>query len=213
METSFGNQNSFTSGTFLDSKYLDPNYLSNNGSDFIKSFLSFITSDQAIIFYKMTLFFLAFFFLTIICYVIVRMFEIRKKEHNHLHHEIYEYAHHKKERERKMRETSDVSKNERWIKTLGYLFSQHNSDWKLAIIEADSMLEDLMNQMGFKGQSLGEKLKSATQESFHNLSIAWEVHTVRNRIAHESSAFELSQHEAKRLIALYEQIFRGYGYI
>jgi hypothetical protein len=70
-----------------------------------------------------------------------------------------------------------------------------------------------MDQLGFRGENLGEKLKEANQDDFPNLTIAWEVHTIRNRIAHEGLAFELSQHEAKRVIALYEEIFHTYGYI
>ena len=75
------------------------------------------------------------------------------------------------------------------------------------------MLEALMDQLGFKGVNLGEKLKGATQESFHGLSSAWEVHNIRNKIAHEGAFFQLSQHEAKRVIASYEQIFHAYGFI
>jgi hypothetical protein len=153
------------------------------------------------------------FFLTIICYTIVRLFEIRAKEHKHLQHEIAEYAYNKAEQEKRLREEVGGSKNEHWSQTLSYLFSQHGSDWKLAIIEADSMLEELLDQLGFKGENLGDRLKSANQDNFPGLTIAWEVHTIRNRIAHEGLAFELSQHEAKRVIALYEQIFHGYGYI
>jgi hypothetical protein len=153
------------------------------------------------------------FFLTIISYVIVRMLEIRAKEHKHLHHEIHEYAHNKREYEKRLREEVGGSKNEHWGVVLNYLFSQHKSDWKLAIIEADTMLDGLMDQLGFHGESLGEKLKMANQENFPQLTTAWEVHTVRNKIAHEGLAFELSQHEAKRIIALYEQIFHTYGYI
>ena len=58
-----------------------------------------------------------------------------------------------------------------------------------------------------------EKLKMANQDNFPSLTNAWEVHTIRNKIAHEGLSFELSQHEAKRIIALYEQIFRQYGFI
>ena len=77
----------------------------------------------------------------------------------------------------------------------------------------DSMLEALLDQLGFKGEGLGEKLKAASQGNFHGASMAWEPHAVRNMIAHEGSVFELSEHEAKRVIALYEGIFRQYGYI
>lgn len=207
------NQNNLLTGTFLDSKYVNPSYLFEQGVFYLKIFFTFITSDQVINIAKTGLFFLGMFFLTIICYSTVRIFEIRKKEHAHLHHEIQEYAHNKKEQEKRLRETAGGSKNERWGKVLSYLFSQHASDWKLAIIEADSMLEQLMTQMGFKGETLGDKLKSANQENFKQLTTAWEVHTIRNKIAHEGLAFEISQHEAKRIIALYEQIFEGYGFI
>jgi hypothetical protein len=124
-----------------------------------------------------------------------------------------EYRHHQAELEKKKREGEGGSKNERWNKVLSFLFSPNQGDWKLAVIEADSMLESLAGDLGFKGETLGDKLKVATQESFRGLSNAWEVHTIRNRIAHEGASFELSQREAKRVIALYEQIFRQYGYI
>lgn len=206
-------QNDLLTGTFLDSKFFDPAYLFDKGFFYLKEFFVFITSDQAMSAGKTLLFFLAIFFLTIICYSVVRLFEIRKKEHTHLHHEIAEYSHNKKEQTKRLHEVVGGSKNERWGKTLDYLFSQHSSDWKLAIIEADSMLDELLEQMGFKGDTLGDKLKSANQDTFQNLTIAWEVHTIRNRIAHEGLAFELSQHEAKRIITLYEKIFHSYGFI
>jgi hypothetical protein len=207
------NQNPLLQNTFLSSKYFNPAYLFDQGVAGIKQFVAFIQSAQVTNIERIIIFLLTLFFLTIICYSIVRLFEIRKKEHAHLHHEIAEYAHNKSEQEKRLHEEVGGSKNERWGKTLDYLFSQHGSDWKLAIIEADSMLEELLDQLGFKGETLGDKLKSANQDNFPNLTAAWEVHTIRNRIAHEGLAFELSQHEAKRVIALYEQIFHGYGFI
>jgi hypothetical protein len=199
--------------SFLNSKYLDPNYLFGSGFSIFSDIFDSVTSNQAVMFWKSFLSFLAIFFLTIICYATVRMFEIRKKERAHLEKEIAEYAHHKAEYEKRLHEQAGGSKNQHWGKVLGYLFSQHSSDWKLAIIEADAMLEKLMDQLGFRGETLGDKLKSANQDNFPQLTIAWEVHTIRNRIAHEGLAFELSQHEAKRIIALYEEIFHPYGYI
>lgn len=211
METS----NSLLEDTFLGSKWLNPDYLFNEGFTLSRELFYYILNNEARIIsaYNSILFFFALFFLTLMSYCAVRMFEIRRKEDKHLAHEIAEYAHHQAEHERKKGESEAVSKNPQWIKTLGYLFSQHASDWKLAVIEADNMLDALLSQLGFKGASLGEKLKGATQETFPNLTIAWEVHTIRNKIAHEGASFVLTQREAKRVIALYEQIFRDFGYI
>ena len=207
-------QNTIFENSILGSKWFNPDYLFNQGVTFFNNLDFDIENGAQILSVLHTFLFLfGLFFLTIISYCIIRMLEIRRKEHKHLKHEIAEYAHHQAEHEKKFQEKEGVSKNERWIKTLDYLFSQHSSDWKLAIIEADAMLDSLMDQLGFKGETLGDKLKSADQDKFHNLTSAWEVHTIRNNIAHGGASFELSQREAKRVIAIYEQIFRGFGYI
>lgn len=207
--------NPVLSDSVLGSNWFNPDFLFNKGVAFFNKFFDFFNNNgaQTLSIFNTVLFFFALFFLTLISYCTVRMFEIRSKEKRHLEHEIAEYAHKEKVRLKKLEEGEGGSKNERWIKTLSYLFSQHSSDWKLAVIEADAMMESLMTQIGFKGENLGEKLKGANQQNFRGLSSAWEVHTIRNRIAHEGAAFQLSQHEAKRVIALYEQIFREFGYI
>lgn len=213
--TDFVNNNSALQGSFFGSKYIDPLYLFTKGYIFVQNLLSFsfsISKDAVNMFY-LVLFLMASFFIFLISYCLIRIFEIRKKEHHHVDHEIAEYAHHQAERERKKEQDVGGSHNPRWKETLTYLFSENPGDWKLAIIEADSMLEGLLDQLGFKGESLGEKLKSAGLDNFRNLSAAWEVHNIRNRIAHEGLAYQISHHEAKRVIAIYENIFRDFGYI
>jgi len=153
------------------------------------------------------------FFIFVISYCVIRLFEVRKKEHEYYHHEIEAYRRRHAEDEINARKSASVSSNTRWDAVLQYLFSISPSDWRLAIIEADSMLDGLLDQLGFKRESLGDKLKAADQETFKKLTAAWEVHTVRNKIAHEGVDFELSHNEAKRIIAIYEDIFRQYGYI
>lgn len=193
--------------------WLDPGYLFSKEYSWAQALWEYFTSDGFRTLYKNVLFIFALFFLTLICYCVVRMFEIRKKEHHHLEHEIKEYAKRQAEREKRRLESEAVSKNERWLKALNYLTTENPNDWRLAIIEADAMLESLMGDLGFQGANLGERLKSATQEKFKSLTAAWEVHTIRNRIAHEGSGYDLSLREAKRVVAVYEDIFRQYGYI
>ena len=212
------NPNSFPGSSFLNSEWLNPGRLFDQGVAFFRQLPDVFNENNA----KITLiydiasivfFFFTIFFILIISYSLVRIFEIRKKAREHIKQEIARYARGQAEKEKKLQGEGEISKNLRWIQTITYLFSQHESDWKLAIIEADSMLEELMGQLGFKGDNLGDKLKEATQKNFRRLSITWEAHTIRNRVAHEGVNFKLSHHEAKRVIALYEQIFREFGYI
>jgi uncharacterized membrane protein len=192
----------------LSSKIFDPEYLFNG----LVNILGYIFNAKFLGGFYSVLSIFSIFFIAIIVYTTIRMFEIRKKERIHLHHEIEEYKHNQVLKEEKTQKEG-VFKNDRWKKVLDYLFSINENDWKLAVIEADSMLFDLLTQLGFKGENLGDKLKDVKIENFRNLNSAWEVHNIRNKIAHEGSSFQLSLHEAKRVIALYESIFLEFGYI
>jgi hypothetical protein len=60
---------------------------------------------------------------------------------------------------------------------------------------------------------VAEKLKSVDSSDMLTLDAAWEAHKVRNRIAHSGSDFELNEREAKRVIMLFESVFREFGMI
>lgn len=196
--------------SFLDSKFFNPEYLGERGLGFLYDIFYFIFVSDV---FRYILSAFALFFISVIMYCSVRLLEIRKKEHKHLLHEVEEYAHHMAEKEKRKKEGEGVSKNEHWNDVLTHLLSSNSADWKLALLEADMMLENLLDQLGFPGQGVGERLRNADRDKFTSLTIAWEVHTIRNKIAHEGVAFELSLHEAKRVIALYESIFRQFGFI
>ena len=103
--------------------------------------------------------------------------------------------------------------NERWQKVLVHINSVNPSDWKLAILECDIMLSEILERMGYMQESIGEKLKSIEPSDFTNIEAAWEAHKIRNAIAHEGSDFLINEREAKRVIGLYELVFREFEYI
>lgn len=101
----------------------------------------------------------------------------------------------------------------RWNHIMQCIESGNPSDWRQAIIEADIMLDELLNRLGYQGGSLGEKLKSVNVAQFQTLNNAWEAHKVRNEIAHQGSAYDLTERLAYRTIANYEAVFREHGEI
>ncbi len=108
--------------------------------------------------------------------------------------------------------TEAPEKNERWEKVIAYSISQHPAEWKLAIIEADNILDDLLKKMQYPGENLGERLKAVEPSDFLTLNDAWEAHKVRNRIAHESE-FMLSELVARETVARYKRVFEEFEYI
>ncbi len=101
----------------------------------------------------------------------------------------------------------------RWQQVVIRLDSDRESDWRLAVLEADVLLDEMVTHMGYHGDSLGERLKGVEKSDFITLDQAWEAHAVRNRIAHEGSTFALTDREARRVIKLYEEVFREFHYI
>ncbi len=101
----------------------------------------------------------------------------------------------------------------KWERIQKHMVSDKENDWKIAIIEADAILEEMMDKMGYHGENLGAKLKAVEPSDFTTIDNAWEAHKVRNEIAHGGAEFRLSEREARRIIALYESVFREFKYI
>lgn len=107
--------------------------------------------------------------------------------------------------------TEDVH-DRRWMNIQSLIQSYNSNDWKQAIIEADVILDEMLNRMGYSGESLGDKLKKIEPSDFITLNQAWEAHKFRNRIAHGNN-FVLSRDEVQRVIGLYEEVFNEFFYI
>ncbi|MDQ3018386.1 MAG: hypothetical protein M3Q64_00765 [bacterium] len=110
-------------------------------------------------------------------------------------------------------EKAETIKNPKWERVLGHINSDNPSDWRLSILEADIVLDELLDSLGYIGDTIGDKLKKATKGDFQTLDAAWEAHKIRNAIAHEGSDFQLTQREAQRIIGLYRTVFEEFDYI
>jgi hypothetical protein len=94
--------------------------------------------------------------------------------------------------------------NGRWQNVVAHISSDSPANWRLAILEADIVLAEVLDRAGYIGETIGDKLKNAERRPFAGLNAAWEAHKVRNLIAHEGQNFELTQREARRVINLYQ---------
>jgi hypothetical protein len=104
-----------------------------------------------------------------------------------------------------------VRKSNRLDDVLAHISSPNPNDWKLAIIEADIILDEALKQYGYAGNSLGERLKSISTTQLGTLNEAWEAHKVRNRIAHEGADFVLTRRIAEETIDRYRRVFNELG--
>src|SRR3989338_4652453 len=85
-------------------------------------------------------------------------------------------------------EHEKTEKNEQWVRVENYMRSENPSDWKIAILEADNILDEVVERMGYRGETLGERMKMIEPSDFLHLDEAWRAHKMRNEIAHKGGS-------------------------
>ncbi len=107
----------------------------------------------------------------------------------------------------------DEIKNEKWEKIIEYVNSDSQAKWRMAILDADVILDEMTTKMGYSGESIGEKLRQVERSDFTTINSAWEAHKIRNQIAHGGTDSLLTQRTAKRAIGLYKTVFEEFKFI
>ena len=138
---------------------------------------------------------------TILIYCLIRVYQIRRAEYAHFEAAAHTVA------------ASDVPKTRlRWNRIQEQAYSENEQQWRLAILEADIMLNELLDSLGYRGETMSDKMRSVDRGQFDAIDIAWEAHRFRNRIAHESMP-SLTGAEVRRIISLYEKVFREFDFV
>lgn len=103
--------------------------------------------------------------------------------------------------------------NKRWQNVIKRMSSPNEGDWRLAIIESDIILNEMLGRMGYHGEGIAEKLKQVEKSDFQTVESAWEAHKIRNEIAHGGSDYHLSRRDAERAINLFKEVFEEFYFI
>ncbi len=77
---------------------------------------------------------------------------------------------------------------------------------KLAIIEADKLLDSVLKKMYFPGKTMAERLKSASFKYSGVRRVFW-AHKVRNHIVHDVH-YVIKHGEARKVLGLFRKAFK-----
>jgi len=85
------------------------------------------------------------------------------------------------------------------------------SSYHMSILNADKLVDKALTERGFGGNSMGERMKSASK-IFGDLNGLWNAHKLRNKIAHESDAY-ITYDQARYALANFRKALKDLGAI
>lgn len=94
-----------------------------------------------------------------------------------------------------------------WKQIQKRMQSKEQNQWKLAVLEADRILNEILKMSGYLGDDLDEKLELITPAQLANVEDVKAAHEIRNKISQDPT-FEITQEKAKDAINIYKQSFK-----
>jgi hypothetical protein len=95
---------------------------------------------------------------------------------------------------------------ERWHEIRNVSLQNGQMGMKMALMEADKLLDSALKSMMMPGDTLGERLKVACYK-YPNLREVWWAHKLRNQLVHEHD-FRLSDRETRRALDEFEKALK-----
>src|SRR3989344_5126777 len=92
-----------------------------------------------------------------------------------------------------------------WGKIMARFGAGTESDWRLAIVEADSLVDEVFKKIGFTGETLGERISSITPNEVHSIAELRDAHKIRNNLVH-TPGYKISREEAERALRHYQKV-------
>ena len=97
---------------------------------------------------------------------------------------------------------------EDWLRIENGLTDDTNSQ-HMSILNADKLLDRALKERAFSGQTMGERMTSASRE-FTKRDATWGAHKLRNQIAHEENV-RINFALTRRVLQSYKQSLKDLG--
>lgn len=108
---------------------------------------------------------------------------------------------------------SPAERINRWTGISEHIGSNSPSLWRRAIIDADTVLDDILRRIGYPGNNLDERLAYVKPYQFRSLQKVLSAHRVKRMVEHESGMHVLTKELAENTIAQYKSAFEELEYI
>lgn len=96
---------------------------------------------------------------------------------------------------------------DRWGSVLRRFSANVPDTMRLAIIEADTLVDSVLKDIGLEGEHMADRLAKLNPTTLKGLNGLWRAHRLRNDLVH-TPGFALSPKDAREAIKYYEDFLR-----
>lgn len=101
----------------------------------------------------------------------------------------------------------DIVMRERWQSIINKFHTGTPEASRLAIIEADALVDTALKNMRIEGEHLADRLSNLEDEDIKSMPKIWRAHRVRNDLVH-TTGFVIAPQDAERTMQDYEAFLR-----
>lgn len=91
-----------------------------------------------------------------------------------------------------------------WRKVIERKASKNPDDLRLAVIEADAVVDDLLRRAGYEGENMADRLSQIVPGEVPNIERVWVAHRLRNHLVHTPNA-ALNPRDAEAAIEVFRE--------
>jgi len=91
---------------------------------------------------------------------------------------------------------------EKWLEIEGLMKNSSSLSWKMAVIEADKLMDSALKEARMRGETMGERLRFSVHK-YPKMQRVWEAHILRNNLVHERDN-EIDKKDAEKALALFK---------
>ena len=99
----------------------------------------------------------------------------------------------------------------RWLDIEQSVVKDHEPSYHMAILNADKLVDQALRDRGYRGQTMGDRLKATRGQLSHREEL-WSAHKLRNRIAHEPDV-RVNYNQARRALNAFKHTLKDLGAI
>lgn len=100
----------------------------------------------------------------------------------------------------------------KWEQIKARAESVREAEWKLSVVEADNLVDSVLKERGYPGETMGERLMLIHPDQLSSLQDLWDAHKLRNLLVHDAG-YKVSHEQVLAAMHAFDKVLRELGAI